>query len=332
MMFVYAEVPDAEKAVFAPLGDDWKSFYPGAHDQSAQGIVLTTENFRVMHNIRPSLGSLNDAFDLILKHMNASHTFALAQLSQRRLLFHLPGGELGDWCHQPTENTILASTAALSAARIEADVQQWHDNNLLYATNPISHHIWVGKHEPYKLQVNPEQRIQSYLHLYLHASYQHLQGLVDEEVRGKGGRSDIRLTWRSPIGSTHDYTTTFLELKVLAEGAGPKFHRRWTISGIEQAEKYRRENSEAVYACIFDARKDQTDQMLDLDQVAIDKNVRLKRYLMEAPIDATAAGKAAKKATKKTLKKGTKKAAKSAQYAIKSSSKPIKKTAKTLVK
>jgi hypothetical protein len=152
--------------------------------------------------------------------------------------------------------------------------------------------------------------------------------LVDEEVRGKGGRSDIRLTWRSPIGSAHDYTTTFLELKVLAEGAGPKYHRGWTISGIEQAEKYRRENSEAVYACIFDARKDKTDQMLDLDQVAAYKNVRLKRYLMEAPIDAASAGKASKKIAKKTLKKAIKKAAKTTQHTAKSPSKPVKKIAK----
>jgi hypothetical protein len=305
LMFVFAEAPDIERETFAPLVMQWTRFFPRAYDQSAQGVVLSNENFRTMYRIRGSIASLNDAFELISDHLQAFHTFALAQLSQRRLLFHLPGGSIENWCADPTGNQIRASTEALSASRIENDVQQFHNESLLYATNPIAQQIWKGKQYPYELQTNPEQRIQSYLHLYLHASYKHLSGIVDEEVRGKGGRCDIRVTWPSPPGSAFKHITTMLELKVLVEGKGATYHRTWALSGIEQAHKYRRENSEAVYACIFDARKDKANQMLDLDEIAIENDVRLKRYLMEAPIDekaATPTSKAAKKGAKRATK------------------------------
>jgi len=312
LMFVFAEAPEVEREEFAPLEQQWKKFFPGAYDLKAQGVVLSNENFRTMYNIRASIGSLNEAFELISGHLKSFHTFALAQLSQRRLLFHLPDGSIESWCEQPTGNQIRASTEALSASRIEKDVQQFHDDNLLYSTNPLAQQIWKGKKYPYKLQTNPEQRIQSYLHLYLHASYKHLSGTVDEEVRGKGGRCDIRVSWPSIAGSEHSHTTTMLELKVLIEGKGASAHRAWALKGIKQAHKYRRVDSQAVYACVFDARKDQTDQMLDLDQVALRDDVRLRRYQMEAPVDDTVAAtaKAAKRSAKKSTKKSTKRATK----------------------
>lgn len=321
LMFIFAEAPDIERPTFAAIEIQWKRFFPGSYDQSAQGVILSNENFRKMHCICPSLGSLNDTFQLASDHLKASDAFAIVQLSQRRLLFHLPGGNIEDWCANPTAHILSLSTQPLSADQIEADVQQFHQDNLLYATNPIAQMVWMGKKHPYKLHPAPEQRIQSYLHLYLHASYKHLLGIVDEEARGKGGRCDIKVTWPSQAGSPFQpYTTTMLELKVLVEGSGPSYHRDWTLSGITQAHKYRRSDSEAVYACVFDARKDQTDQMLDLDQVAKDKDVRLRRYLMEAPIDSKASAptnKAAKKAkkvaTKKTAKKAVKKPTKKAK-------------------
>lgn len=322
LMFIFSEAPDIERPNFALIETQWKRFFPGSYDQSAQGVIISNENFRTMHCICSSLGSLNDAFQLVSDHLKASDAFAIVQLSQRRLLFHLPGGNIDDWCANPTAHVMNLSTQPLSANQIEADVLQFHQNSLLYATNPIAQMVWKGKKEPYKLHPDPEQRIQSYLHLYLHASYKHLLGIVDEESRGKGGRCDIKVTWPSQPGSPFQpYTTTMLELKVLVEGSGSTYHRNWMLSGITQAHKYRRSDSEAVYACVFDARKDQTDQMPDLDQIASDQEVRLRRYLMEAPIDKNAAASTAtpakpikkvtdKKAAKKAAKKTTKKIAK----------------------
>ena len=115
-----------------------------------------------------------------------------------------------------------------------------------------------------------------------------------------------------------------LELKVLVEGRGHVYHRDWVTSGIKQADDYRRKDSEAVYTCVFDARQDQADQMPDLDLLATSKNVRLRRYLMEAPVDsaAVAASKAAKAGAKKTASAKAKKAT-----AKKAATKPAKKSA-----
>jgi hypothetical protein len=302
LMFIFAEAPDIERAKFSNVETQWKRFFPGSHDQNAQGVILGNENLRKSYIISPTLSSLHDAFQLAVDHLNASDTFAVAQLSQQRLLFHLPGGEIEDWCASPTASVLRLSTEPLSAARIEADVEEFHKESLQYAKNPIAQMIWVGKKEPYKLHPDPEQRIQSYLHLYLHASYKHLAGIVDEESVGKGGRCDIRVMWRSLPGAPFQpHTTTMLELKVLIEGDGPKHHRNWMLSGITQAHDYRRSDSEAVYACVFDARKDQSDQMLDLDQIAKEKDVRLRRYLMEAPIEK---GAVVKSANSEKFKKG----------------------------
>lgn len=298
LMFILAEAPEIERPKFNAIETQWKRFYSGAHDQNSQGVILSNENLRTMYSIRQSLGSLDDAFHLASEHLKSTDTFAIAQLSQRRLLFHLPGGRIDDWCADPTVGVLRLSTQPLSAARIEADVQEFHNESLLLAKNPIAQMVWVGKDSPYKLYPDPEQRIQSYLHLYLHASYKHLEGIVDEESRGKGGRCDIKVTWPSQSGSPFPYTTTMLELKVLIEGDGPAHHRSWVLSGIKQAHDYRRSDSEAVYACVFDARKNQSDQMLDLDDVANKQDVRLRRYPMEAPIDNKAAVQATKVRTK----------------------------------
>lgn len=311
VMFIFAEAPDIERPRFNGVETQWKRFFSGSCDQNVQGVILSNENFRKTYRIAPSLSSLDDAFQLVVDHLTASDTFAVAQLSQRRLLFHLPGGDIENWCVSPTVSVLRLSNQPISAARIEADVEEFHKENLLYAKNPIAQMVWVGKKHPYKLHPDPEQRIQSYLHLYLHASYKHLAGIVDEESVGKGGRCDIRVLWRSlPDAPFQPHTTTMLELKVLIEGDGPKHHRNWVLSGITQAHDYRRSDSEAVYACVFDARKNQTDQMLDLDQVAKDKDVQLRRYLMQAPLSgkgaastATASAKAKRGTTKKLATK-----------------------------
>jgi hypothetical protein len=313
LIFIFAEAPDIERPRYIGIGTEWKRFFHGAHAQDTQGVILSNENFRKIYRISPSINSSNDAFELIADHLKDEDTFVVAQFSQRRLLYHLPGGSIEEWCNDPIAYYSRLSTGTLSVAQIEADVLEFHENSLRYAKNPIAKMVWKGKKDPYQLHPYPEQRIQSYLHLYLRASYKHFRGIVDEESVGKGGRCDIKVTWPSPIGSPFQpYTTTMLELKVLCEAQGASNHRNWALSGITQANDYRLSNSEAVYACIFDARKDQTDQMPDLDKIAKEKNVQLRRYLMEAPLDtkmSTSITKVPKKAaTKKSVTKRAKKA------------------------
>lgn len=289
LMFIYAEAPEIERPSYAVLETQWKNFFAGAYDQNAQGVVLGNENLLKAYHIASALNSLSEAFELILGHLTADHTFVLVQLSQRRMLYHLPGADLDAWCQKPVSVLLHRSSDPLSAAKIEADILQFHEEELRYAANPASPFVWVGKRAPYKLQSLPERRIQKYLHIHLQASYKHLKGIVNEEVVGKGGRCDITVTWPSLPGAAHPYTSTMLELKVLRHGPSDEKHRDWVRSGIMQADKYRRDHSEAVYTCVFDARKVQTDQLLDLDAVAVAQQVRLRRYLMEAPVKDGAA-------------------------------------------
>lgn len=320
LLFIFSETPDLELPTrYKALGAEYKRFFAGAHAQDTQGVILSNENFLKAYRLRASLVSMDDAFDLVSSHLEDNDAFVIAQLSQRRMLYHLPGGSVDAWCADPVSYESRLSEDPLSADRIEADVLEFHENSLKFAKNQISKMIWVGKDQPYKLLPSPEQRIQSYLFLYLNASYKHLKGTVDEEIVGKGGRADIRVIWNSLPGAPYQpLTSTMLELKVLVEGRGPAYHREWVTSGIKQADDYRRKDSEAVYTCVFDARKDQADQMPDLDVLATNKNVRLRRYLMEAPVEsaAVAATKAAKGgAKKKTAKKAAKKPAKKAAAA-----------------
>jgi len=323
LLFVFSETPDLEHNVkFNALGTEYKRFFAGAHAQDTQGVILSNENFIKAYRLRTSLTSMDDAFDLVSAHLGDDDAFVIAQLSQRRMLYHLPGGSIDDWCVDPVAYESRLSEDPLSAEKIEYDVLEFHENSLKFAKNQIAKMVWVGKAQPYRLLPNPEQRIQSYLFLYLNASYKHLKGTVDEEIVGKGGRADIRVVWNSPPGSPYQpLTSTILELKVLAEGRGLAYHKDWVISGIKQADDYRRKDSEAVYTCVFDARKDQADQMLDLDALATTKNVRLRRYLMEAPVDSAVAAvvkavKAVKGSKKNTTKKVIKKLAKKAAAKI----------------
>lgn len=330
LLFVFSETPDLERSVrFSALGTENKRFHAGTHAQDTQGVILSNENFVKAYKVRATLGSMDDAFDLVSEHLRDEDAFVIAQLSQRRMLYHLAGSSIDEWCTDPVTYVSRLSEDPLSAAKIEADVQEFHDSSLKFAKNQISKMVWVGKSHPYKLLPSPEQRIQSYLFLYLNASYKHLKGTVDEEIVGKGGRADIRVVWNSLPGAPHQpFTSTMLELKVLVDGRGLAYHREWVTSGIKQADDYRRPDSEAVYTCVFDARQDQTDQMTDLDSLALSKNVRLRRYLMEAPVDPTgiAPAKAAKAAAKKAAgAKGKKAAAKKATK--KAAKKPAKKAA-----
>lgn len=285
LMFIYAEAPEIERTGYAALETQWKRLFAGAHDQNTQGVVLGNENLLKAYHIAPALKSLSEAFELITEHLTAEHTFVIVQLSQRRMLYHLPGADLNMWCQKPVSALLHRSSDPLSAAKIEADILQFHEEELRYATNPTSPFVWVGKKKPYKLQPLPERRIQKYLHIHLQASYKHLKGIVDEEAVGKGGRCDIAVRWPSLPGNPHQYTSTMLELKVLRHGPSLEKHRDWVRSGISQAVKYRRDHSEAVYTCVFDARKVKSDQLLDLDAVATAQQVRLRRYLMEAPVE-----------------------------------------------
>lgn len=295
VLFVFSETPDLEREKLTALGSLQETVFKVSVAQETQGVILCNENFQQMVRIGSGQASLDATLDFASKSLSHLRTFVVINFAQRRLFLHRKGDDLANWLSTLEPMELSFQDAPLSADRIEKDVEEFHHNHLAKPTNNTAQTLWMGKNHPYKLYPAPEKRVQVLLRVMLTCSYRHLQVLVDEEPQTRDGRCDLRVAW--PIfGVTPGMASTMIELKVLYESQGVGFHRGWVLSGITQAEGYRRPDSEAVYACIFDGRKDVTEQFTDLDAVASTKNVRLRRYRMEPPPPAPTKKAAAKKA------------------------------------
>jgi len=316
LVIVFSESPDVERTRLKAMGEGDSRVFRGALDGGLQGTLLATQNLRRILQIRGAFSSLNDAMAVCCDTLDDSDTFVIIPLTQRRVLIHPRDVSIEDWVHNPTSIPVRSQIIQISAAQIDKDIYEFYDEGLRLAKSSLSQMIWKGKEYPYEFIQDPEQRIQSYLLISLKQGYAHLMGVVNEETVGKGGRCDITVQWPTPLGA-HRYTNVKIELKVLTHARGPASNVSWAQSGIKQANDYRLANSEAVFACIFDGRKDQADQMPHLDAEAAALNVELRRYLMEAPIatpKTSASGKVAATAAKAIKKKavGKKGAAKRA--------------------
>lgn len=313
VIFVLSDSPDLESKTLGKLGSLSVPVFRRVVAEDTQGVILCTENFHQMIRIRDGFASVDEAVLLASTALSSSRTFAIVSLAQRRMFVHRQGEDLTAWINGLAAIELKFLHTPLSADRIEEDVKTYHHANFEHPSSSIAQLLWKGRDHPYQFHPSPEQRIQSYLLTHLCASYGHLDGLVDEEYRARAGRCDLKITWPAVKGGPHSYTTAMLELKVLIEGDGSKKHHRWVQSGITQAASYRQADTEAVFACIFDARKDKSDQMLAYDAVALAKDVRLRRYMMDAPLPAAGTGtpaKAKKAAASTTAKKSTKKTTK----------------------
>lgn len=323
-IFVLSEGPELESKALGKIGSLAEPVFRRVVAQDTQGVILCTENFHQMIRIRGAFASVDEAVSVASTGLSSHRTFAILSFAQRRMFVHRKGEDLAIWTSELPAIDLKFLDIPLSADRIDDDVKIYHHKNFEDPSSSIAQMLWKGRDHPYQLHPNPEQRIQSYLLTHLCASYGHLDGLVDEEYRARAGRCDLKITWPAVKGP-HPYTTAMLELKVLIEGEGAKKHHRWVASGITQADSYRQADTEAVFACIFDARKDKSDQMLAYDAEALAKNVKLRRYMMHAPLPkagtgapskvkkaaaATTVTKSTKTGTKKTTKAGAKKTAK----------------------
>lgn len=282
VIFLFSETPELERETLAGLGTLQERVYKVTVAQDTQGVILCNENLQKMLRIAPGMASVDAALDFAATKIAADRTFVVINFAQRRLYLHRKGDDLATWIDTLVPMELSFHDAPLSAARIEQDVQDFHHNYLAKPANLVAQTMWIGKAQPYKLYPAPEKRIQVMLLISLKTSYRQLQVLVDEEPQTRDGRCDLRVAW--PVfNGAHPMASTMLELKVLYEAQGTGKHHGWVLSGIKQAEGYRRPDSEAVYACIFDGRKDPANQFPDLDVVANSKGVRLRRYRMEPP-------------------------------------------------
>lgn len=295
LVVVFSESPDVERARLEEIGTLNERIYRGGHDPQIHGAVIATQNMRNIVRIRHGFANLNEAITVCCEELEDSDTFMVIPLAQRRILVHFAGAPLDSWGDEPPSLPIGNGAAEVTPDRIDQDIGIFHDEGLRYAKNPLAKMVWKGKQHPYEFLQDPERRIQSYLLLTLRHSYKHLNASVDEEVVTKGGRCDIRVEWDGKTVPT-TRVSSMIELKVLTHTNGPTVNLEWALSGVLQANKYRGSNSLAAFACIFDGRKDQSDQMSSLDAEASKLNVRLRRYAMEAPVDPVKPPRKRKKA------------------------------------
>lgn len=314
IIFLFSETPELERETLTDLGTLNERVYRVTVAQDTQGVIVCNENFQQMIRIGPGLASVDAALEFASTKISADRTFVIINFAQRRLYLHRKGDDLATWIATLVPTELSFQDAPLSADRLEKDVQEFHHNYLAKPANLVAQTMWMGKSHPYKLHPGPEKRIQAMLLVTLKSSYRRLQVWVDEEPQTRDGRCDLRVAWPVFNGALPTASTMF-ELKVLYDAQGPGKHHGWVLSGIEQADGYRRPDSEAVYACIFDGRSVATEQFLDLDVVANGKDVRLRRYRMDPPTPSpppaakTTAKKAVASSSAKTSRGPKKKAA-----------------------
>lgn len=76
-----------------------------------------------------------------------------------------------------------------------------------------------------------------------------------------------------------------IELKVLNPAASDAENLKWAHKGIEQAHNYKTKtrDTDAAFACIYDARRDKRVSMPSLSLDAAEKGVLLKLQPMAVP-------------------------------------------------
>lgn len=305
ILFVFSESLPLSTQALHHLGGQATSWYAGTYSEDACGIVLVTENFQAATCIDDQPCALNAVFDRIKEHLDKHHTFAIACLSKKQLMVHHKGQSVSDWLAHPTAFLLgNPATSTVTRQMIDQDVSDFHDEQVKHPQGWIASLVWKGRENPYELKPAPERQIQCGLLLTLRNKYAHLSVLVDEEVKAGGGRADIRVTQTHPPGNRPSHTKTMLELKVLSAKKSNTANEKWAQSGINQAKKYEHPGTDGLFACIFDARKDQSDQYPSLATYAKGLQVDFRLYPMIAPPPKTKA--APKKATQQSTKKGAK--------------------------
>src|SRR6185369_606873 len=145
--------------------------------------------------------------------------------------------------------------------------QEWTSSHMAYCR------VWKTASKRI-LKEYAEVQIQGNLLAYLRWFVQP-QGLVDEEIVTRKGRTDIRIV---RLNQRKDVESAILELKVLSH---KRDARLWALEGLQQVQDYRSTigGSGEDYLCCFDART--TDQDIpDVVTACNGAGVNHKRFYM----------------------------------------------------
>lgn len=293
ILFIFAEVPLIDFGFDrSSVGEPIK--FRKKQGTLAEGIVVCNQNFTIMLKVCESL-TIDDAYTFAENKLSTSTSFAIAKVGQYKLQIHRAGQNLDGWLNEPDEVLISIDDKDITPDLISDDLRRFHHSYLSTSLARAARHIWVlpkGKMQ-YRLGAKPEEHIQSFLLSHLDGLYSRASVFVHEEIKNQGGRTDIFI--ERPSQGLSRKVNTILELKVLAPTNSFAANYEWAKSGIEQADGYRNQDTDAAFACLFDARRDK-QEMPELPAYAKEKNVRLEPYLMDVPLDVVAnASKKAKK-------------------------------------
>lgn len=280
ILFVFAEAPLIDfgfdkAAVGEPVRVRRKQGTLG------EGIVVCNQNFKVMLKVCESL-TIEDAYTFAENQLSTSFSFTIAKVGQHKLQIHRAGQDLEGWLDDPEEIPINIDEIAITPDVIAEDLERFHLRYLSTSLARAARHMWVlpeGETQ-YRLGEQPEQHIQSFLLSHLDGLYGRASVFVNEEIKNQGGRTDICI--ERPGQGLSGKVNTVLELKVLAPTKSFNANHAWARSGVEQADSYRNHDTDAAFACLFDARREKLD-MPELPPYALEKNVCLKQYAMDVP-------------------------------------------------
>lgn len=284
LLVIYSESPRLEPGLPAELCEDIEEVFLSLYTLDDGVAVANVSLAEVFQHVPSFTKGAPDAMKFVRTHLNADQTFALLMLGQNRVLVHDAGVPIDDWVKaQRVIKVQLVDEAEITPELIEQQLDEFHKQAM---ATPLASHarlMWKIEEEPTLSVLNekPELHVQSGLVTYFRGLYRYKVANVDEEIPLTKGRVDVRI---SRFDKSKDRFFTMIELKVLAPTSSDKSNLEWARKGIQQAHDYKQTfQTESAIACIFDARRDQSKLMPELQTDADAKGVVLKLHPMAVP-------------------------------------------------
>lgn len=284
LLVVYSESPKLDTGIPASACVEATEVFAALCTLS-DGVAVAVESLSQVIRLVPHFkGGATEAFEFIRDHLTVDRTFALLMFRQDRILVHDEGVEIEAWLRAPRVVKVQQmAEAAITPDLIDTQLDEFHSDALASPQGTTARLMWQISEEP-KLSVlgpKPELHVQSALLTYFRGIYRKTVAFADEEVALNRGRVDIRI---ARVDKAHRRALTMIELKVLDPENSAERNLKWACKGISQAHGYAKtRDTDAAFACIYDARRDKSDAMPSLHHEADAKGVQLKVHAMEVP-------------------------------------------------
>ncbi|MBF5004720.1 hypothetical protein [Diaphorobacter caeni] len=284
LLVIYSESPRLEPRLPAELCKNPEDVFPSLYTLD-DGVAVANVSLAEVYQHVPSFSKgASDAMKFIRSHLSADQTFALLMMGQNRVLVHDQGVPIDEWIKVPREIKVqLIDGSAITPELIEQQLDEFHSEAMATHRGTIARLMWKIEEEPTLsiLGERPELHVQSGLVTYFRGLYRQKVANIDEEISLTEGRVDVRVC---RFDKFKERFFTMIELKVLDPRSSDTKNLDWARKGIQQAHDYKKTvQTDSAFACIFDARRDQSVLMPDLQTDADEKGVVLKLHSMAVP-------------------------------------------------